>query len=1212
MALDTARRLGGRPSGRRVPLLSVVVEVHNAQDELAGCLDSLLSQTLQEIEVIVVDHGSHDHSAEILTRYAAADERVTVIAQADAGPGAARNAGVAAATAPYLAFLGSDDTIPAEAYAYLLGVLQRTGSDFAVGAVQGVKHGRRSRPRWVDDVHRVERLGITIEDFPDAMQDVVPCNRVFRRAFWSTHITAFPTGIAFDDQVCLVAAYVRAHAFDLLPSTTSSVHVRTDPAPGWQQGPLLSTLRDRVAANELAWAVVSAEASPPVRAAWLGRVLDSDLSRFVDGAWSADEEFRDLLQAAASRFSRRADPATWSHVRVERKLRLALAAAGRWEAAEELIEYFQRSGPVPETVVENGRVLVADPALRRASTEPALLELGERQTALSSCLSTVRWGSDGRLVVEGWAYIGGVDLSEAPLQLSAVLRDGGTGATVPLPVGRRVTPAVNRWAKHPHQDYAAAGFALSIDVDALPRTGAARSTRWQLVLQAEAAGLRRSGAVHSYVRTGIGTRMRARALESPAERIRLVPYLDDRLGFVLHVRLDRLRAVGLTAGPSSRSTPSSGADGARLGGTIAALRPLDAGLRQVVARQNGVTVASAGLVARPDGSHDFELSLPLPNRPPHWDFRVVDSEGRLLRVSWPAEATAGAEIGGYGPLTARWRRSPRGFVQISTQPVVFRAHAVQVGADTISVVVGLQGVVGLPGVGLPGVDDPAGLAQSVLARAELRSPLLTLTASSVEPTSEGLFRLVFPTRAARWGDDEARPLPSDTYTVELPLPSDQVAACGVVPQLMEHLPASETTAAHRVTVARRAGTDRLTLDLRAPLGDDERGPLAQHRLASEFAELEPELDDAVFFQCFRGEFATDSQLAIHHELHRRRAPVDLVWGVADHSVPLPEGARPVLFGSRAWYQAIAGSRFLCNNNDFDRFFFRRPGQQFLQTFHGYPFKSMGVSFWRARHLSARGIAEECSRRTDAWTSILVPEAFCEELYRQEYLYDGDVLVTGYPRNDAIVNAEPGAREEILRRLGIAPDKTVVMYGPTWRDTIATGDWSATFFDALQLDELAEALGPDHVLLLRGHNFNMRQGVPQPSHSQIVDVTRYPEITDLILAADVAILDYSSLRFDWVLTGKPVLFFVPDLADYLSARTALFEYGPTAPGPLLSTTAEVIEAVQNLESVSKDYAGARESFNSRFNRLHDGGCAARVVDAFFGAVPGVVQDGVVSR
>jgi CDP-glycerol glycerophosphotransferase len=113
-----------------------------------------------------------------------------------------------------------------------------------------------------------------------------------------------------------------------------------------------------------------------------------------------------------------------------------------------------------------------------------------------------------------------------------------------------------------------------------------------------------------------------------------------------------------------------------------------------------------------------------------------------------------------------------------------------------------------------------------------------------------------------------------------------------------------------------------------------------------------------------------------------------------------------------------------------------------------------------------------------------------------------------------------------------------------------------------------------------------------------DVSAYPEINDLLLAADVAVLDYSSIRFDWLITGKPVMFFVPDLENYLSSRRVLFDYAPTAPGPLLSTTTEVAEALLDLGSVVSQYASARELFNKEFNRLHDGHASERVVDAFF--------------
>jgi CDP-glycerol glycerophosphotransferase len=282
----------------------------------------------------------------------------------------------------------------------------------------------------------------------------------------------------------------------------------------------------------------------------------------------------------------------------------------------------------------------------------------------------------------------------------------------------------------------------------------------------------------------------------------------------------------------------------------------------------------------------------------------------------------------------------------------------------------------------------------------------------------------------------------------------------------------------------------------------------------------------------------------------------------------------------------------------ERYFRKRSYQRYLQTFHGYPFKSMGASLWRANGRGESVIELESVRRSSAWDAILVPAEFCVQYYRQEYGFTGEALITGYPRNDPLVTADRRAvRSRVLRTLRIDPDTTVVLYAPTWRDTEATSSWSATLFDQLDLGALAEQLGDGYAILLRGHNYNLREGLPDVA-SQILDVSAYPEVNDLILAADVAVLDYSSLRFDWLITEKPVLFFVPDLEDYLQSRTVLFDFAPTAPGPLLDTTAGVAAALLELETVAAEYAAARAMFNQRYNRLHDGQATERVIDAFF--------------
>lgn len=89
--------------------VSVVIPVYNAEEHLEQCLDSVVNQTLDDIEIICVDDGSTDGSAAILKKYQRTTEKVKVIHQENAGAGAARNAGLRKATGKYISFLDADD-----------------------------------------------------------------------------------------------------------------------------------------------------------------------------------------------------------------------------------------------------------------------------------------------------------------------------------------------------------------------------------------------------------------------------------------------------------------------------------------------------------------------------------------------------------------------------------------------------------------------------------------------------------------------------------------------------------------------------------------------------------------------------------------------------------------------------------------------------------------------------------------------------------------------------------------------------------------------------------------------------------------------------------------------------------------------------------------------------------------------------------------------
>ena len=100
--------------------VSVIIPVYNSQEFIGGCLQQVLAQSLQEIEVVCVDDGSTDDSADIIAQAAQHDSRVKLIQQENAGPGPARNVGIAAATGEFVTFLDADDRYSSDGYLRVL------------------------------------------------------------------------------------------------------------------------------------------------------------------------------------------------------------------------------------------------------------------------------------------------------------------------------------------------------------------------------------------------------------------------------------------------------------------------------------------------------------------------------------------------------------------------------------------------------------------------------------------------------------------------------------------------------------------------------------------------------------------------------------------------------------------------------------------------------------------------------------------------------------------------------------------------------------------------------------------------------------------------------------------------------------------------------------------------------------------------------------
>ena len=158
-----------------MPMISVIVPIYNTEQFLPVCLDSLLTQTTKDIEIIAVDNGSTDGCLEILESYAVKDQRINVVAKPHGDIYTARNAGLQTALGEWIAFCDSDDTLPSKAYLNMLKKTKRASCDVVVGGYVEMDKKTGSLPASLPHKNG--------NDFQVLMQTPCIWNKLIRREF---------------------------------------------------------------------------------------------------------------------------------------------------------------------------------------------------------------------------------------------------------------------------------------------------------------------------------------------------------------------------------------------------------------------------------------------------------------------------------------------------------------------------------------------------------------------------------------------------------------------------------------------------------------------------------------------------------------------------------------------------------------------------------------------------------------------------------------------------------------------------------------------------------------------------------------------------------------------------------------------------------------------------------------------------------------------
>jgi len=1167
------------------PKISVVVPFHDNEDDLADCLDSIAAQTVEDLQVIMVDDGSTDGGAAIAKAKADEDSRFQLIQPAGGGsPGFARNRGLEVAAGEYLAFVDGDDMLPANAYELLLHTLEETGSDFASGQVF------RIGPKGINPsaLHAMaikgRQQGTHITKTPRLLYDVSVWNKLFRRSFWDLHQLRYPEGMVWEDIQLMTMAHVLAERVDVISDTIYFWRERVQGGGSiTQRRTDIGNLRDRMTALGAIDSFLGSYGPGKLLRAHQVKALKNDLWLYVCDMHKVSQAYRAEFGVLVTEYLNQVSPKVLRRLPATHKLAYQLVRQGAMPELAEFAGWLMEQPVKQIPLVRTGFRREADLPFRgnrdlhlpRRVFRPHWRDLDPYMQ-----VDDVAWDGD-KLVVTGRANVPSIDVAKRRnTSKIVVLRGGGRRRPVLLRARSLQNPEATALSEQERYNYDWSGYRFAVDSRRFREPGT-----WQAYMLVRGRSVWRPARVHTPV---------PGAAERPVPR-EVAPGLRFGArwaGLGLNLVTWKVEATvaefgwdgdSLVIEVDAPALPARTAELVLVRGGGAATRTVPAE-RRAKGRFRGQIPTPSVSIAQSTPLERVDCAIDTARGDAEWDVYLKAGGRARVRVAWPEGLAESRRLaGGREVVVGRSRYGDLMMAERTPCPVI---------------------------------DSHSWLADG---RLELRGSFLG---------AEGEYETIL--RRIGSGDAHAIPFRRDgeRFVIEADVERMPFFGAGVPLRdgewnLFVRAVGSSTLAGlkydhdglgsvggERIGAGRKwyrfivTGHDDPLITAEPRLRRTEQGNYAQRALRRGYypLALRAPVRDAVLFVSWKGKQCGDNPLGIAAELRRRGDDREHLWVVNDWSVPVPAGGTGVLRGTREYFDALARSRWIVSNDDMQLPFRKRDGQFYLQTWHGTLLKRIGFDIENPQFISGTAYFDHLARDVAQWDLLLSPNPFSTPLMRRAFRYQGEIAEYGYPRNDVLLRPDAAAVAASVReRLGIPAGKRVVLYAPTWRDNQVYANGRRYRFDMrLDLEQAFRALGDDYVFLIRGHH-QMADDVPagmRPGFA--VNVTAYPDISELYMVSEVLVTDYSSAMFDYAVTGRPMLFFTYDLAEYRdNLRGFYFDFEAQVPGPLLSTSAEVFSALTEVDATAGSYHDAYKRFAETFCSLDDGQAAARVCDRLSG-------------
>lgn len=338
----------------------------------------------------------------------------------------------------------------------------------------------------------------------------------------------------------------------------------------------------------------------------------------------------------------------------------------------------------------------------------------------------------------------------------------------------------------------------------------------------------------------------------------------------------------------------------------------------------------------------------------------------------------------------------------------------------------------------------------------------------------------------------------------------------------------------------------------------------------------------ILFISYGGHKYSDSPRAICEKMHELYPEYELVWAFrCPEEKQVPDYIKKISCRGTEYKKYLATACAFVTTRALTEGQFKRKGQYFVQTWHGdRPFKKILYEAGRTSKIMDNELTDLCVAGSD----------FGKDRYKRAFGYNGAIMSQGMPRNDVLVDNDSQKAIEIKHKLHIDPNKKILLYAPTYRDSEEYTSYKQVI--SVDIRRTMERLNKngDWICLIRAH-FDSNGLSFECDGEDYIDVTSYDEIGELYLISDCLITDYSSCATDYILLKRPTILAAYDMDEYIKTCRNLYDGFSETGFYIAYTQAELDEMIDHFDELD----GAKEyEMVKQFYGIHEMGKSAEKV------------------